>query len=171
MRTALVVLLLLTLGACTAFAPEPMTAERCATIDWEAQGYADGRAGRGADALQRRLSDCAPFGKGDAGALSAGHDAGVAVYCTPENGYRLGLAGRGASRICPPETARAFELAYRDGRSESWRYRPQVGFGFGFGSGRIGYGYGLGVHAPYRPHYRRGYVVQGDWYRDDPYWP
>ena len=38
------------------------------------------------------------------------------VHCTPNNGYRAGLAGEGYHGLCPRDLAGAFVERYRAGR-------------------------------------------------------
>ena len=93
-----------------------MDAEECATADWRAIGYEDGAQGQGAAYFGTHRKACAGHGvMADFDAYLAGRAAGVAHFCRPQNGYRLGLQGEPYAGICPAELEGAFLAAHADG--------------------------------------------------------
>lgn len=94
-----------------------LTVEQCKTINPQTQGYADGQAGNTTDGLKNILSDCqsnhvltdvAQF-KND---YLTGYQKGIAEYCTPQNGARVGLLGQEYQGVCPKESEAPFLKEY-----------------------------------------------------------
>ncbi len=111
MRRSPAIAILFILGGCAS-----MDAAECVTADWRALGYEDGAEGRGASYLGERRKACADHGvTPDFEAYMAGRDNGLAHFCRPQNGYRLGLRGRRYSGVCPSEREDAFLAAHADG--------------------------------------------------------
>ena len=111
MRRLLLTLLLCALAGCAG-----MDAEECATADWRAIGYEDGVQGHGAARFGIHRKACAGHGvKADFDAYLAGRAAGVAHFCRPQNGYRLGLRGEPDAGICPAELEGPFLAAHAEG--------------------------------------------------------
>jgi len=135
-------LLLATLGAaaCTMLTAEQRIAA-CRATDWADYGRNDGILGVAADERTARFADCGELGyPADIAAYQAARAEGLATYCTLENGYDAGYAGRRYRKVCPPELEIAFLQGYEQGRKERpVSHYPYYGFGFGYG---YGYGYG-----------------------------
>ena len=91
-------------------------------------------------------------------AYQAGRAEGLRSYCTLENGYEAGYAGRRYRDVCPPELEIAFLQGYQQGRKERPRdYYPYYGLGFGYGYSRYPYfGFRFGHRGYYRRHGNRG---------------
>ena len=93
-----------------------MDSAECVTADWRAIGYEDGSQGRGTGAFAARRKACADHGVTPKfEAYMAGRDEGLAQFCRPQNGYRLGLRGYRYAGVCPPEQEPAFQAAHTDG--------------------------------------------------------
>lgn len=104
------VLVLVALQGCAARAPDS-----CRVNDWYATGYQDGLTGR-AEAAPGGLQACprGPDGSGLAD-YRKGREAGLARYCEPHNGFRLGSQGESYQSVCGDQ-AREFLQAYQQGR-------------------------------------------------------
>ena len=129
-------LLLATLGAaaCTTLTVEQRIAT-CQATDWASYGENDGILGVAASERTEKFADCAGLGHGaDIAAYQAGRTKGLGRYCTVENGYEVGYAGRRYREVCPPALEPGFLQGYEQGRKErpAADY-PYYGFGFGFG--------------------------------------
>lgn len=90
--------------------------DECLTADWQAIGYEDGVVGRTAGYLGNHRKACAEYGVSpDLEEYLAGHSRGIALYCRPLNGYRLGIRGHSYGGECPAELEKAFLSAHTDG--------------------------------------------------------
>jgi hypothetical protein len=95
---------------------ETMSAEECATADWEALGLNDA-AQNGSSRYEARATSCGEHGAlADAGAYQRGFDAGMYQFCRPENGFALARRGGTFSGACPYELQEEFGYAYTDGQ-------------------------------------------------------
>lgn len=93
-----------------------MNQAECRTADWRAIGYEDGSRGRGANALGARRKTCADHGvTPNFAAYMDGHGQGIAEFCRPQNGYRLGSSGYRYGGVCPAALEPAFLDAHADG--------------------------------------------------------
>lgn len=93
-----------------------MKEEECLTADWRAIGYEDGARGFSPDYLGTRRKACAEAGvTPDFDAYMRGREEGLAHYCRPANGYRMGVAGYRYEGVCPPAAEPAFLSAHSDG--------------------------------------------------------
>jgi len=154
-------LLLATLGAaaCTTLTAEQRSAA-CQATDWANYGRNDGVLGVATAERANRFADCAELGyPADLAAYQAGRAAGLGSYCTVENGYEVGYAGRRYRKVCPPELEVAFLQGYEQGRKERPAdYYPYYGFGFGYGYSRYPYfGYRFGHHGHRHHRHRRSH--------------
>ncbi len=150
-------LLLATLGAaaCTTLTAEQRIAA-CQATDWVSYGENDGILGVATAARAEKFADCAALGyPADIAAYQAGRAEGLGSYCTVENGYDVGYAGRRYRKVCPPELEPGFLQGYEQGRKERPAdYYPYYGFGFGYGYSHYPYiGYRFG-HRGHRRHHR-----------------
>ncbi len=158
-RACPALLLLATLGvaACTTLTAEQRIAA-CQATDWADYGRNDGVLGVPAAQRTKRFADCAALGyPADIAAYQAGRAEGLASYCTVENGYDVGYAGRRYRKVCPPELEPGFLQGYEQGRKERPPdYYPYYGFGFGYGYYRYPYfGYRFGYRGHRRHHRHR----------------
>lgn len=93
-----------------------MDQAECRTADWRAIGYEDGSQGRPESYLGERRKACADHGvTPDFESYMDGRHAGIAGFCRPQNGYRLGERGHRYSGVCPSELEPAFLAAHADG--------------------------------------------------------
>ena len=161
-RHALLLLATLGAAACTTLTVEQRTAA-CQATDWAEFGRNDDILGVAEGERTKQFADCAGLGyPADIAAYQAGRTEGLASYCTLENGYEAGYAGRRYRDVCPPELEIAFLQGYRQGRKERPRdFYPYYGFGFGYGFGFSHYPY-FGLRLGHRGHHRR---YRGDGHR------
>ncbi len=95
-----------------------MDREQCAVADWRLIGYQDGVLGKSAATIGEYSRDCAEHAVvPDLDAWRAGRAEGLRQYCTEENGFRLGQAGRGHNAVCPEASEASFRAAYERGRA------------------------------------------------------
>lgn len=89
----------------------------CRKADWEMIGLEDGAKGHSLTYIGNHRKACAEYGvKPDLDQYRVGHAAGLARYCTPDNGFKQGRAGRGYNNVCPAELAGQFLAGYDTGR-------------------------------------------------------
>jgi hypothetical protein len=106
------ILFALALGGC---AGTIMDKAECTVADWKAIGYEHGAKGYGTNAFGKYRKACAKHGiAADFDVYRSGHAEGIAIYCRPPNGYRLGTRGYRYS-ACPANLASAFQSANDDG--------------------------------------------------------
>ena len=95
-----------------------LSENQCKANDWYTVGYADGSSGYDASRLLQHDDACVDHGIiPDRAQYTAGWDAGIAQYCTPENGFDLGERGGLYSRICPANLENEFHAAYSNGHT------------------------------------------------------
>ncbi len=104
---------LLVLAGCAS-----MDREQCQVADWRLVGYQDGVLGKSAATIGEYRRDCARHAVvPELDAWRAGRDEGLQQYCTQDNGFRLGQAGRSYNGVCPAASEAAFRSAFDDGRA------------------------------------------------------
>ncbi len=112
-RIQLVTALLLTLllaGCAT------MDKSECREADWTIVGLEDGAKGRPLSYISRHRKSCAEYGVSpDLARYKRGHGDGLKQFCTPENGYRIGRAGRSYDNVCPTMLSGQFLAGYQTG--------------------------------------------------------
>ncbi len=112
-RIQLVTALLLTLllaGCAT------MDKSECREADWMIVGLEDGAKGRPLSYISRHRKSCAEYGVSpDLARYKRGHGDGLKQFCTPENGYRIGRAGRSYDNVCPTMLSGQFLAGYQTG--------------------------------------------------------
>lgn len=97
-----------------------MTREQCQSFDPQAQGYADGQKGRTTQNMDQMLSTCLSGKRAGSiadvaafkNAYLKAYQKGIAEYCTPANGERVGLLGEGYRGVCPREIEAPFLKEY-----------------------------------------------------------
>jgi len=88
----------------------------CLTADWRTIGLEDGAQGRPLSYISNHRKACAEHGvTPDLAAYQGGHEVGVRQYCTPQNGFQQGRAGRAYGGVCPDQLAPGFRAAYDTG--------------------------------------------------------
>ncbi len=114
-RRLVAALVVTTLTACSS---TTLSENQCKANDWYTVGYADGSSGYDASRLLQHHHACVEHGvTPDRAQYTAGWDAGIAQYCTPENGFDLGESGASYNRICPAGFEHEFHAAYSDGHT------------------------------------------------------
>ncbi|MEM0989800.1 MAG: DUF2799 domain-containing protein [Pseudomonadota bacterium] len=144
-QSVLLAALAVILAACQSVPPEER-ARACAQADWQRFGENDGRLGVATDDRAGEFADCADLGHPvNMTAYQTGRLAGLATFCTAENGYQVGFEGRRYSGVCPAESEADFLQGYAQGRKERpVTISPSFGIGVGSGGGaRVGVGVGL----------------------------
>ncbi len=85
--------------------------------DWFQIGFEDGARGLPADRIGKHRKACSKYDVApNLSAYLDGRDQGLTQYCTPHNGYRLGLSGRSYNSLCPGDLQAPFLDAYNKGR-------------------------------------------------------
>ncbi|OQW54430.1 MAG: hypothetical protein A4S09_06005 [Proteobacteria bacterium SG_bin7] len=93
-----------------------LSKEECAQGDWYNIGLRDGQHGYTPNRISEHAKACAEYGsRPDNAVYSKGHTEGLKTYCTPENGYQVGLQGQIYHQVCPANLSGAFQKKYRLG--------------------------------------------------------
>jgi hypothetical protein len=89
----------------------------CREADWTIIGLEDGARGRPVSYIGNHRKACAEYGvKPDLALYQRGHADGLKQFCTADNGFSLGRAGRGYNNVCPPDLNGQFLAGYETGR-------------------------------------------------------
>jgi len=89
----------------------------CREADWAIIGLEDGARGRPVSYIGNHRKACAEYGvKPDMALYKRGHADGLKQFCTADNGYSLGRAGRTYNNVCPPDLNGQFLAGYETGR-------------------------------------------------------
>ena len=89
----------------------------CREADWQTIGLEDGAKGHPLTYIGNHRKACAEHGvKPDLDQYRVGHQAGLTRFCTPDNGFKQGRAGRGYNNVCPAELEGQFLAGYDTGR-------------------------------------------------------
>jgi outer membrane murein-binding lipoprotein Lpp len=89
----------------------------CREADWQTIGLEDAAKGHPLTYIGNHRKACAEYGvKPDLDQYRAGHQVGLARFCTPDNGFKQGRAGRGYNNVCPVELEGQFLAGYDTGR-------------------------------------------------------
>lgn len=100
------------LGSCAT-----MSEDQCLAGAWSDRGYVDGTEGWPTSRLDDHAKACAEHGVApDATAYFEARESGLAVYCTPQRGFRAGREGGAYAGVCPAPLEQDFLPAYEDGR-------------------------------------------------------
>ncbi|MGF1784652.1 DUF2799 domain-containing protein [Photobacterium swingsii] len=100
MKRALLPITVLTLlSGCASMSPD-----ECKTADWYQVGYQDGVNGNNPSIINDYSKDCAEAGvSADHARWKEGFDKGTILYCSPDNGYQVGIAGKEYYGVCQSE--------------------------------------------------------------------
>ncbi len=91
--------------------------EECLNADWRTIGYEDGARGQQASRIGSHRKACAKYGvKPDFDLYENGRRQGLREYCTPRNGYYLGVRGGRYNGVCPKDLEGAYRAALGRGR-------------------------------------------------------
>lgn len=111
LRYLLISSLVLLLSGCAA-----MTRDECINADWYLIGFEDGSAGRQPQRIAEYRSACAEYTVvPKMEEYLAGHQRGVGGFCTAENGFAQGRAGRRLNPVCHGELKHHFLAGYNKG--------------------------------------------------------
>ena len=111
-RYVLAVFVALTMGCANT-----MKQEECTKADWYTLGFEDGRKGAPLSTYSEYQKQCQRYAvTPDLEAYTTGRQEGLAIYCTPENGLRVGQEGETYHGVCPRELESAFKKRYEFGR-------------------------------------------------------
>lgn len=113
MRLILAAVSLVALSACAG----GLSKEECLTADWKAIGYEDGARGAHASAVGSHRQACAKKAgvTPNMAAYLEGREIGLAQYCTPSNGFRVGASGAAYNGVCFESGEAAFKAQYWNG--------------------------------------------------------
>lgn len=91
--------------------------DECVNADWQSIGYEDGARGYKTSRIANHRKACAKHGIApDFDRYERGRLKGLEEWCTPRNGYRQGLGGKGYSGACPEPLEGTFLKAYTYGK-------------------------------------------------------
>ena len=83
-------------------------------MDWFELGRTDGMSGNPRSTFQERAKPCLKHGViPDRKAYYSGHDEGLTIYCTEQQGFDLGRRGQPYTPICTEESG--FRIGYDNG--------------------------------------------------------
>lgn len=92
-----------------------LSEDECKSSDWYDLGLMNGKTGR--NLLSSHTKACSEYGiKPDISKYNKGMEQGLQSYCTPENGYREGVAGKSYQRVCPIRLEVNFLKKYKLGK-------------------------------------------------------
>jgi hypothetical protein len=88
----------------------------CLNADWRSIGYEDGAKGYKASRIGSHRKACAKHGIApDFERYESGRRQGLSEWCTPRNGYRQGVHGKGYNGVCPSHLEGPFVKAHAYG--------------------------------------------------------
>ena len=106
------VLLALMAGGCAT-----LDKSECREADWKIIGLEDGARGRPLSYIGKHRKACAEYGvKPDLALYEHGRANGLKQFCSADNGFSLGRAGRAYNNVCPPALSGRFLAGYETGR-------------------------------------------------------
>lgn len=95
-----------------------MNEAECLNADWQTIGFEDGAVGKNQTSISRHRKECAKHSvTPDLTAYRNGHFAGSKQFCTLNNGFRRGNAGKNYNRNCPEELEPIFLAGFSDGQT------------------------------------------------------
>lgn len=111
-------LVLALLAGCILAGCATLSESECKTANWFQIGRDDGSHGYPRSRLYKNRQACAEYGiRPNSNAYYAGRKAGLARYCTPENGFHEGQEGNGYRNVCPSSSEPDFLAQYRQGQA------------------------------------------------------
>ena len=95
-----------------------MDQNECIHADWRGIGYEDGARGYPTSRIGAHRKACAKYGiTPDFDAYEKGHKKGLCEWCTPQNGYAMGVRGKMYNGVCPNSLEPAYLKAYNQGKA------------------------------------------------------
>lgn len=105
------------IAACILSGCATLNESECREADWQLIGLEDGAAGRPIDYIGKHRKACADYAvRPDLAQYRAGHGEGLSRYCTPDNGFKQGRAGKTYENVCPDNLEGSFLAGYDTGR-------------------------------------------------------
>ncbi len=90
----------------------------CINADWKTIGFEDGARGYKGSRIGRHREACAKHGVApDLDLYESGRRQGILEWCTPRNGYRLGVRGKSYNGVCPGTLEAEFVAAMDQGHA------------------------------------------------------
>lgn len=90
----------------------------CINADWRSIGYEDGARGFKTSRIGAHRKACAEYDiTPDFEAYERGRRQGLQEWCTPQNGYALGVRGKLYNGVCPKALEPAYLEAYNQGKA------------------------------------------------------
>lgn len=103
-----------------------LSKEECLMANWYDIGYEDGAKGYPTSRIAKHRKACVKHGvHSDLQTYLDGHASGLVVYCTPQNGYQLGLRGGALNTLCQGPSSDGFVRAYYDGQ-EIYQFKLMI---------------------------------------------
>lgn len=142
MRHAFMLITLLLVGCVST---PSLKADDCATTNWQAIGYEDGKRGADSKHILRYMKTCQGTTAPDRPAWEIGRQKGLTEFCTPNNAYNLGRMGHTLTGVCDDNTDKLEPLHRANMMGlEQYALRKRLDY--------YHYGYFYG-HPWYAPHY------------------
>ncbi|MBF4498437.1 DUF2799 domain-containing protein [Vibrio vulnificus] len=110
-KTLLLFLLPFVLTACSSMSPE-----ECRSANWQQIGYLEGQNGVNPTVISDYVKDCRDAGVyPDQEMWQRGFEQGTVLYCSADNGYRVGKQGREYYGVCNNERfLENYQKGYQD---------------------------------------------------------
>lgn len=90
--------------------------DECLNADWELIGYEDGVKGYSAQRIGEHRKACSKHGvTPDLEKYTKGRERGLKVYCTPQNGFKVGQNSSVYRDVCPADMDAEFKKAFEYG--------------------------------------------------------
>ncbi|MFT6070956.1 MAG: hypothetical protein ACJAT2_001807 [Bacteriovoracaceae bacterium] len=109
MKILLLLMMILSVSCAT------LSEDECKSSDWYSLGLTNGKEGR--NLLSAHTKACSEYSiQPDIVKYNNGLEQGLKSYCTEENGYREGVAGKSYQRVCPIRLEVNFLKKYKLGK-------------------------------------------------------
>jgi len=103
-----------------------MGKDECLNANWLTIGFEDGSRGYPGNRIGEHRKACAKHGVApDLATYESGRQRGLVTWCTPRNGYRVGLGGGHYNGVCPQPLDAPFMEAVSKGRAV-YGYQKEV---------------------------------------------
>ncbi|MBT4760728.1 MAG: DUF2799 domain-containing protein [Bdellovibrionaceae bacterium] len=91
--------------------------ENCDHRDWFEVGRQDGSKGAQSDQFRNHVKSCKMIKKETVSLYKTGRNAGLAIYCQPQNAYELGKLNQAYHHVCPKALEEDFLASYKKGKT------------------------------------------------------
>lgn len=93
--------------------------DECLAGNWADIGYRDGVNGTSQTRIADYANTCSKYGAQiDRDTYLKSYNAGLALYCVPDNGYEVGRSGSSYKNVCAAPEFAGFRDAYYEGRAQ-----------------------------------------------------